>query len=339
MTRPIEIFSGTGGVGKTTLATSRAYKLATEGKKVLLITIDPSKRLKEVLKISDDNSGEIVSINNPFEKETPIELDALLMNTTETIKRVGVETGVENFHKNRIVEILARPNGGLNEILAIVELNIRFKEKKYDVIVLDTPPGSHFLDFLESSEKIESFFDKKFIEIFKFISERDSVKSGSRFAMKLVSSGINKLIGYLEKVTGASFVRDFVEAVSVIYQTKDAFLDSLELKNKLKKKDFAHWYLVTSVDQGKATEAINLFTGAHEYLSESTVLLNKCIQENISNWNPSNVEEINLKETLYLREEKLKTIISEKFNKIISFGEILSNSPQKHIVELTNYWK
>ena len=60
--KPIEIFCGTGGVGRTTLATSRALYLASHGHKVLLITIDPSHRLKQILNMQEEESGVIVQI-------------------------------------------------------------------------------------------------------------------------------------------------------------------------------------------------------------------------------------------------------------------------------------
>ena len=66
--KPIEIFCGTGGVGKTTLASSRALYWALKGKKVLLITIDPARRLKEVLNLNDQKSGEIEKVNSSLFK-------------------------------------------------------------------------------------------------------------------------------------------------------------------------------------------------------------------------------------------------------------------------------
>jgi anion-transporting ArsA/GET3 family ATPase len=60
--KKVEIFCGTGGVGKTTIATARALSLALQGKKVLLITIDPAKRLKQILKIEDNDDGKICNI-------------------------------------------------------------------------------------------------------------------------------------------------------------------------------------------------------------------------------------------------------------------------------------
>lgn len=338
MNNKVEIFSGTGGVGKTTLAASRALYLADQGKKILLITIDPSKRLKQVLSIEDQSSGETVKVSWDF-KNQDASLDAMLMNPQKTIARIARLSQIDDFKDNRIVKILARPNGGLNEILSLVELKLKLDEDNYDIIILDTPPGSHFLDFLESSEKIESFFDKKFIEVFKYISDRESVKNKSRFALKLISTGVNKLIGYLEKVTGASFVVDFVEAISVIYKTKDIFLGSLELKNKLKDSNYASWFLVTSTDQNKTTEALDLFKSAKLFFGQdATVLLNKCISDDVKEWQTSSDEQEIFKKSILDKETKLAKAISSEFKNIKNFSEIIDNSPKHHIIQLKNQW-
>ena len=81
---PLEIFYGTGGVGKTTLASTRAFHLAKQGRKVLLITIDPAKRLKDFLQI-DENRGPgptPVSSSLLWDKNPPPvwHLDGLLIN-------------------------------------------------------------------------------------------------------------------------------------------------------------------------------------------------------------------------------------------------------------------
>lgn len=338
MNNKVEIFSGTGGVGKTTLAAARALYLADQGNKILLITIDPSKRLKQVLNIEDQSSGETVKVSWDFEHQNA-SLDAMLMNPEKTIARIANLSKIDDFKDNRIVKILARPNGGLNEILSLVELKLKLDENQYDIIILDTPPGSHFLDFLESSEKIESFFDKKFVEVFKFISDRESVKNKSRFALKLISTGVNKLIGYLEKVTGASFVVDFVESISVIYKTKDIFLGSLELKNKLKDSKYASWFLVTSTDQNKTTEALDLFKSAKLFFGQdATVLLNKCISDDVKNWKTSTIEQEHFKASILDKETNLSTAISNEFKNVRYFKEIIDNSPKNHIIQLKNQW-
>ncbi|MFN8369139.1 MAG: ArsA-related P-loop ATPase [Bacteriovoracaceae bacterium] len=165
--KQFEIFCGTGGVGKTTLATSRALFLAKSGKRVLLMTIDPAKRLKEILKMSDENAGTVENINY-----NNIKFDALLMSPKATFNRLRKSNPNNNSEKeNRIIEILARPYGGMNEILAITEVRYHLSTNNYDTIILDTPTGKTLFRFLESCKKINDFFDKSFIDLFKYLGK------------------------------------------------------------------------------------------------------------------------------------------------------------------------
>lgn len=199
--KKFEIFSGTGGVGKTTLAASRAINLARKNQKVLLITIDPAKRLRDLLGLTPEQAGETVKVCDPFNEEENLPLDVQLMNPEKTFQRVSELANASEVNSNRILKILTKPYGGLNEILAIVELNLQYESAKYDVIVLDTPPGSHFLDFLDSIERIKIFFDKSFVEIFQYLGktvESNDSGLGKKMMNFMMSKGIKKLLSYLE---------------------------------------------------------------------------------------------------------------------------------------------
>jgi anion-transporting ArsA/GET3 family ATPase len=343
--RSFDLFFGTGGVGKTTLATARAIQLANEGQRVLLMTIDPAKRLKDILGLSDDNAGEVAIIEQlPDVGVLKTPLHALLMSPPRTIQRMGELAGVKELAQNRIVEVLARPHGGMNEILALIELQMRLKDGQYDCVVLDTPPGPHFLDFLDGLEKIRKFFDQRFVEIFTSLGRRalETPTKGlvSGLFDKVVGAGVNKLLSYLQKVTGENFVEDFLGALEVIYRSRSSFMQGLAMEERLSDPVKANWFLVTSVEQGKFHEALDIQRAAGKLQKrEMFLVLNKTLSHELQDWHPAvGTPAHELRASLLNKENLLREKTRPHFSGLVDFPEILANSPTEHVKQLANIW-
>lgn len=344
-TKKFDIFFGTGGVGKTTLATSRAVQLASEGRRVLLMTIDPAKRLKDVLGLDDSSAGKVVFISElPNTPKFAQPMGVLLMSAPHTMARMAKSSGIEELSKNRIVEVLARPNGGMNEILSLIELDAQMSQG-WDCVVLDTPPGPHFLDFLEGLDKIRAFFDQRFIEIFaslgRKVMDRPQKGFAGRIMGKVVGAGVQKLLGYLEKVTGATFVEDFLQALEVIYQARGSFLKGLDMEKRLTQAGNSNWFLVTSVEQGKISEALAIRKEASHLAPEGIYLaVNKCLENVLKDWTPAAGSPADqLKKAWLSKEVLLLEKAGDGFNQVLRFPEIFTASPIDHVEALAQGWK
>lgn len=337
----IEIFCGTGGVGKTTLATARAVSHGKMGLRVLLITIDPSKRLKQILSLDDKDAGVKHSVDLTQSKDySPI--DTILMSPTQTYK----EMKLSSERSNKILEILMRPNGGMNEIMAIIEVQKHIDSKLYDVIVLDTPPGKHFLDFIKATQKIDRFFDKSFVEIFKYFGKKFS-KSKIGFAPKkviglVVSTGLKKLLKYLEVVTGKEFVEEFVDAIFTLYENKNKFLAALSFQKHLESSSSYELFLVASTEQQKLDEILEIQNKSKYFSSEKTsVLINKSIKNKLELVNTEQLsdEEKNILEYFNDLESEVSSFSQKYFGKFKTFNESLSTSPKQQVLDLVKEWE
>ena len=329
--KKIEIFCGTGGVGKTTIATSRALYLAQQGKKVLLMTIDPSLRLKQLFSISEENSGNAQRINTTQELAFTGELSIFLMDAQKTLEKILGD----KLKTNHILESLSKPYSGMNEIMSLIELNnLSYNENPsqlYDYIILDTPPGQHFIDFLESSNKINNFFDHSFIHFFSDSREKK--------VSRIVAMGIKKLLNYLKVVTGAQFIEAFTEAITVLYNRRESFLDALKLQKSLLDPNLSTWYLVTSMDQQKMGHSINMQKSLKSVTrGASNIIINKSLFEHLTKWQPSTESLSQFKNTMLTHENEIKRTCEENYNQVILFPEVIDREPLAHVNSLCLEW-
>jgi len=342
----IEIFCGTGGVGKTTLAAARAIQLASLGKGILLITIDPSKRLKQILNLTEEDSGFTHTV--PLNKFSSFDddrnhFDAILMSPEQTFHRLEIKE--KDSPTNPILDVLMRPNGGMNEIMAIVEVQHQMSSNKYDTIILDTPPGKHFVDFLEAASKIEHFFSRSFVEVFTFFGKSLNSAKISSAPKKIVgfflSSGLKKLFGYLEKVTGKDFVETFIDAIHLLYLNRDKFIEAIKFQSYLKKENSYCWYLVASTEQQKFNDTLHIKNNCTAIdPTKSLLIINKCLETHLNQWSPKStqLEQLRIKNYYHNSEKNLKELSKNYFHEVLLFSESLNIDPIEHVNSLASQW-
>jgi TRC40/GET3/ArsA family transport-energizing ATPase len=149
--RELLVFVGKGGVGKTTTSAAVALRLAREGRKTLLVTVDPAKRLADALGIE---------IGHRLTKIKP-NLHAMMLDPEKVIEEYLRENYPdENLIDHPFYKYVSNYMPGINEILAIGKLIEFRQEKDFDTIVIDTAPTGHALSFLTTPLKVRDLFQE-----------------------------------------------------------------------------------------------------------------------------------------------------------------------------------
>ncbi|MFN7143216.1 MAG: ArsA family ATPase [Myxococcota bacterium] len=203
---------GSGGVGKTTSAAAIALKAALEGRRVLVLTIDPARRLANSLGLSEFGNTE-VRIDLGDRCPPGGELWAMMLDASSTfddvIRRVAKDDATRQaIFANKIYRHMAGSFSGSQEYMATERLYDVHSSDRYDLIVLDTPPVKNALDFLESPGRLARFLDRQIMKWFLTPYEEEKV-FGKRFLMS-TSAVVYRLLGHI-------FGREFLDELSVFF--------------------------------------------------------------------------------------------------------------------------
>ena len=172
--KKVIVCCGAGGVGKTTTAAAIGVASAVHGRRVLVLTIDPARRLAEAMGIPEAaRTPSAVPRAKLDELGVPVhgELYAWMLSPEvvfeSMVRRLATdETRVQEILGNRLYQHLSKIVAGMQEYTAAEALYTLSTEGKYDLVVLDTPPSRNALEFLEAPRKLSMFLDERVIGVF-----------------------------------------------------------------------------------------------------------------------------------------------------------------------------
>lgn len=242
---------GAGGVGKTTTAAALGVASAVVGRKALVLTIDPARRLAEAMGLPEAarvptsvSRANLSSLGVPAKGE----LDAWMLSPEvvfeSMIRRLAKdEERVQEILQNRLYQHLSRIVAGMQEYTAAEALYTLATDGKYDLVVLDTPPSRNALEFLEAPRKLSMFLDERIIGVFL-------PKEGT--FMRAASDLIERVF---TRAFGEGFYKDlqsFLGAFSGMFGGMRAHAEAVR---KLLSSDEAAFVLVTSPEPAALAEA------------------------------------------------------------------------------------
>lgn len=255
----ILICVGSGGVGKTTLSAALGVRAAQLGLKVLVMTIDPSKRLKVALGIADDTFActKIPNQNYPGELYATL-LDAQTIFNDFISGASGQSVAANNLFKNKLYQQLSTTLSGSQEFTALLQLSKISYQDEYDLIILDTPPAQHAIDFLEAPDKIGALFEDSIVRWFVGADEVGIIR-------KIISTGTKTVLMALEKITGSRFIQELNDFFKSIQSVQGKISEKTDLVRKILLRQSTGFLLVTGFDEAKLREAEQLY----DFLNES----------------------------------------------------------------------
>jgi anion-transporting ArsA/GET3 family ATPase len=249
------ICAGSGGVGKTTTSAAIAMGMAASGRKVAVLTIDPAKRLANSLGLRELGNEECLVPAERFAEhgiEMKGELWAMMLDAKRTFddlieRHAPDEQTRDRVLSNRIYQEVSNAMAGSQEYMAMEKLYELYQEDRYDLLVLDTPPTRHALDFIDAPERMTRFIEGKSLQFF--------LKPG-RLGVRIIGRSGGALFSVLKRVTGIDLLQDLSEFFQSFGDMAIGFRERAQRVNQLLGDRRTTFVLVTAPEREPIDEAI-----------------------------------------------------------------------------------
>jgi anion-transporting ArsA/GET3 family ATPase len=237
---------GSGGVGKTTTAAVVALQGARLGRKTMVVTIDPAKRLADALGLAG-----LTGEPSRIEGDWPGELWAMMLDTKSTFDALVVKhaTSVEQGQRilaNRFYRNISGALSGTQEYMAMEKLYELHEETDYDLVVVDTPPTRHALDFLDAPRRLSRFLEHRLFRV---------LVSPSRGIVRAVNVAAQTFLRTVSKVVGGDVIDDAIAFFQAFEGMEEGFRERAVRVNELLAAPETAFLLVASPRRDTLEEA------------------------------------------------------------------------------------
>jgi anion-transporting ArsA/GET3 family ATPase len=207
----IIVCCGSGGVGKTTTSAALALAAAEAGRQVVVLTIDPARRLAQSLGLVElDNEPRVVETPG-----APGELSAMMLDMKRTFDDVvsahSTPERAEQIFANPFYQALSSSFAGTQEYMAMEKLGQLRASERWDLVIVDTPPSRSALDFLDAPNRMSRFLDGTMIRLLTA-----PARAGGRAGVRLVGAGFMLFSRIISKVLGGQLLNDISAFVSAL---------------------------------------------------------------------------------------------------------------------------
>ncbi len=217
----------------------------------MVLTVDPAQRLMTSLGL-EPGSDEIRKVLVPGVSG---QLYAGIVQSKKVfddfiLKHAGDKEIIKHIFNNRLYQQLSTTLSGSQEFTALEKLLQEYESQKYNLIILDTPPTKHALDFFMAPKRIMNLFQDS---VTKWFAIPQSAPKG--FVASLFYRGTKTVFKSLEMLTGGQFIEELVDFFVAVKSIQAVLRDRSQMVENLLGNQKTHFILITSFDAAKLEEA------------------------------------------------------------------------------------
>lgn len=279
--KKVIVLLGAGGVGKTTSSIALALLAAKAGRRVGLLSIDPAKRLATALGIRLGSELRPIAFKGYEDIEGTLEAAMLDQKAVfdEMVERFSSNPKTrKQIFEHSLYQAVSNRFGGALEYMALAKLQRMIDSERYDLIVLDTPPDAHALDFLARPNILAGFMEHKVIQwLIKpfYIAQKLGLQ-------KLVSIG-ERLAGGIAEVTGVKAMQILAEFIMLMQDVIAGFHAMGEKLTKMLRSTSTGFVVVSTPRSASIRSAISMIDQlTYQEFPLDFLIINRCLPDKVA---------------------------------------------------------